>query len=445
MKIKKGIDLPILGTPVQKITPEPSVKTFALRGAVDFIGLKPSMKVAIGDKVKVGQPLFQHKENTDVVFPAPVSGTVIAINRGAKRVLESVVIESDGENTQFEAFSKITKKTKADKILSTLVGSGHFIGFKMRPFNKIPNPAEKPDAIFVTAMDTNPLAVDASVVISANEDAFKAGVDAIAKLTEGKTFVCSRSTTKMPEFDANTTETHVFDGVHPAGNAGTHIHFLRPVSAKKSVWSINYQDVINIGKLALTGLVSYSKVVSLAGPAIQNPRLIQTTMGANVAELIGEDAIGDIRAINGSVLSGDIAMGTLGFVGATATQISVLSGETESRGLGWVIPWFDKFSSVLNVQLSSMCRTKPQAMDVGLNGSFRAIIPMGHFEKLTPLDILPTQLMRAIMVGDTDQAQKLGLLELAEEDIALFAFADIGKNDFLGALRDCLAKVEKEG
>ena len=445
MKIKKGIDLPISGKPIQEIIPALRTTTFALRGLVDFMGLKPSMKVAVGDTVKVGQPLYQHKENTSVVFPAPVSGKVIAINRGAKRVLESVVIQSDGKNTPFNKFSAITKETSAQNILDMIVSSGHFIGFKTRPFNKVPDPAVKPDAIFVTAMDTNPLAVDASVVIQDSKDTFKAGVDAIAKLTDGKTFVCASPSTALPEFSAKTTEIHTFEGKHPAGNAGTHIHFLRPVSATKMVWSINYQYVINIGTLVLTGKVAYDKVISLAGPAMTNPRLVQTTMGANIAELIGNDAQGVVRVINGSILTGDTAMDTLNFVGATTTQVSILSGETDSRGLGWLIPWRDKFSSVFNVHFSSLYRKKPQAMDVGVNGSFRAIIPIGHFETLTPLDILPTQLMRSIIVGDTDQAQKLGLLELAEEDIALFAFADIGKNDFIGALQDCLAKVEKEG
>ncbi|MGB1360922.1 MAG: Na(+)-translocating NADH-quinone reductase subunit A [Alphaproteobacteria bacterium] len=447
MKLKNGINLPVSGEPQQKIVDSNKVKNFALRGAVDFHGLKPSMNVKVGETVKMGQSLFNDKENTEVVFPAPVSGKVVEINRGHRRVLESVVIKSDGKLTPVKKFTKFTSSASSKSIRKALIESGHFSAFRTRPFSKIPNTDSTPDAIFVNTMDTNPLAVDSAVVLGNTKtmEYFVAGVNAVAKLTDGKTFVCAKEGVKLTRFTGKNIKVERFDGCHPAGNTGTHIHFLRPASATKTVWSIGYQDVINIGKLAKDGVLSYEKFVSLAGPKMKNPRVVSTWMGASIPELLGTDAIGEVRAINGSLLSGDGAGYSTSFIGRTATQVSVLSASTDSRGLGWVIPWADKFSSVLNVHLSSLFRSKKQDMDTGLNGSYRAIIPVGHFEKLTPLDILPTQLMRAIIVGDTDMAQKLGLLELDEEDIALFAYADIGKNDFLGALRECLAKVEKEG
>ncbi len=446
MKLKNGINLPVSGNPEQKIVASAQVKLFALRGVVDFHGLKPSMNVRVGDKVKMCQSLFSHKENTEVVFPAPVSGKVVAINRGMRRVLESVVIESDNKFTPIKKFTKITEKTSAKIIKSTLIESGHFSAFRTRPFSKIPDTNSMPDAIFINTMDTNPLAIDSSIVLADEKLKlyFNAGVKIISKLTNGKTFVCKIPSLTLDDISNENIIVSDFEGAHPAGNTGTHIHFLHPVSLTKTVWSIGYQDVINIGKL-INGELSFEKFVSLAGPKVKNPKVIRTHMGANVFELLEGNTKGEVRAINGSLLSGDGLTETTGFVGRIATQISVLSATTDSRGAGWLIPWVDKFSSVLNVHLSSLYRSRKQDMDTGLNGSFRAIISVGHFEKLTPLDILPAQLMRSIIIGDTDTAQKLGLLEMDEEDIALFAYADIGKNDFLGALRECLAKVEKEG
>ena len=446
MKLRNGINLPVSGNPVQEIVASSQVKLFALRGVVDFHGLKPSMNVRVGDKVKMGQSLFSHKENTDVVFPSPASGKVVAINRGVRRALESVVIESDGKFTPIKKFTPIDDNTPANIIKSTLVESGHFSAFRTRPFSKIPDPSSTPDAIFINTMDTNPLAVDSSIVFADEKlnTYFNAGVQIISKLTIGKTFVCKSPKLELDNISNENISVNVFEGAHPAGNTGTHIHFLHPVSSTKTVWSIGYQDVINIGKL-IDGELSFEKFVSLAGPKVVNPKVVKTSMGANVFELLAGNTQGTVRMINGSLLSGDGLSETTGFVGRTATQISVLSATTDSRKVGWLIPWLDKFSSVLNVHISSLYRNRKQDMDTGLNGSFRAIISVGHFEKLTPLDILPAQLMRSIIIGDTDTAQKLGLLEMDEEDIALFAYADIGKNDFLGALRECLAKVEKEG
>ncbi len=331
-------------------------------------------------------------------------------------------------------------------IINTLVRSGLFAYIKTRPYDNVPHPSDRPDAIFINTMDTNPLALDETVVLAHGDNAeyLKSGVEVLSKLTDGTTYVTADPNTMLPVFKGS-VQPERFSGPHPAGMVGTHIHFLRPVSASKTVWTIGYQDVINMGRLATTGILSFDRFVSVAGPEADTPAFVHTTVGADISGIANPKGRNDIRIINGSILTGDAVTPPTAFLGRTTTQISVMSDRTHSRALGWVIPWFDKFSSVLNVHLSAFNRKKLQYFDPALNGSYRALIPVGHLEQLTPLDILPSQLMRYVLIGDTDTAQKLGLLELSEEDIALFAYADIGKNDFLGAFRECLAKVEKEG
>lgn len=444
--LTKGIDLPVMGGVKDKtITPHESLRV-AVRGGVDIHGLKPAMKVKVGDTVTVGQPIFVHKANPQVHYPAPVSGTVVDINRGERRSLQSVVIESDGKDTPIQKFAPLTPKSTRQDVLDTLVASGLFAFFKTRPYDNTPNPADMPDAIFINTMDTHPLSVREGLVINHGDTAqyLKSGAEIIAMLTQGKTFVTAHPDTKLPSFDTSITVEH-FSGPHPAGAVGTHIHFLRPVSATKTVWTIGYQDVINIGRLVSRGVLKFERVIAVAGPESDASGYYRVRVGCAIMPLANPNGRDDVRVINGSILTGDAVNDATAYLGLTTTQVSVMANYTESRAVGWVIPWFDKFSSVLNVHFSAFNRNKEQRFDTALNGSYRALIPVGHLEQLTPLDILPSQLMRYVLIGDTDTAQKLGLLELSEEDIALFAYADIGKNDFLGAFRECLTKVEKEG
>ena len=445
-RLKKGIDLPVMGLVNDKTIKSYTPSLYAVRGAVDVHGLKPAMQVKVGDQVKVGQAIYVNKSNLNVPFVAPVSGKVVEIHRGARRALQSVVIESDDKNTPVKAFSPIDIGANAETIVDVLVESGLFAYLKTRPYDNVPNPADLPDAIFINTMDTNPLALDETVVLADGDNVryLQAGAHILSKLTEGATYVTAHPDTILPKF-GRAVKSVRFSGPHPAGMVGTHIHFLRPVSANKTVWTIGYQDAINIGRLAVTGVLSFDRYVSVAGPEADAPAFIKTKVGASMCGVANPNGRTDLRVINGSILTGDAVHTQTAFLGRTTTQISVMSDHTECRALGWVIPWFDKFSSVLNVHFSAFNRKKLQYFDPALNGSYRALIPVGHLEELTPLDILPSQLMRYVLIGDTDMAQKLGLLELSEEDIALFAYADIGKNDFLGALRACLTKVEKEG
>lgn len=443
-KIKEGLDLPIAGAPSQVISEGNQVSSVAVFGR-DYIDMKPTMMVKEGDRVKLGQILFTDKKTEGVNFTSPGCGVVKSINRGAKRVLRTVVIELDGdEQIEFSKYSADTLASlDAADVVKNLTESGLWTAFKTRPFSKVPAPATKPAAIHVSVMDTNPLAADPIVVISADSDAFKDGLSVISRLTEGKVYVSKAVDTDVavPE-DVEVTE---FSGPHPAGLSGTHMHFIRPVSSKNIAWTIGYQDVIAIGKLFTTGYLNVDRVISLAGPKVINPRLIKTRLGANTEELVRKEIeTGSVRIISGSVLSGRKTNNWASYLGRHHVQLSVLQEGRERQLLGWLNPAGEKFSFT-NALFSSFNRKQKMAMDTSAHGSPRAIVPIGVFEGVMPLDILPTQLIRALVVMDVDAAESLGALELDEEDLALCSFVDSGKHDFGMALRANLAHIEKEG
>jgi Na+-transporting NADH:ubiquinone oxidoreductase subunit A len=407
--------------------------------------MKPTMLVTEGDKVKKGQIIFTDKKTEGVNYTAPASGTVIAINRGARRVFQSLVISVEGnESETFAAYSgSELKSLERSKVVDNLVNSGLWTSFRTRPFSKVPEIASVPNSIFVTAIDTNPLAASPEVVLADQAEAFADGLTVLTRLTEGKVFLCKAPGAKIPTTSDVTVEE--FSGVHPAGLAGTHIHFLDPVSDKKTVWSVNYQDVVAIGKLFVTGELSVERVIALAGPQVKKPRLVRTQIGASLDGLLaGELAEGDNRVISGSVLSGRNAFGAFAFLGRYHNQVSVLLEGRERQMMHYLRAGVEKHS-IMNVFLSKLTGKKSFDMTTTTNGSDRTMLPLGNFERVMPLDILPTQLLRALVVNDTEQAQKLGALELDDEDLALCTYSCSGKFEYGPILRDCLTLIEKEG
>jgi Na+-transporting NADH:ubiquinone oxidoreductase subunit A len=443
--IKKGLDLPISGVPEQVIQDGPAITEVAILGE-EYVGMRPSMAVKAGDIVKKGQILFSDKKNLGVNFTAPASGVVKEINRGAKRVLQSVVISVNGEEpVSFPKYeSAQLAKLERATIVDNLVVSGTWTAFRTRPFSKVPAIDAMPASIFVTAMDTNPLAADAELIINENQQAFTDGLAVLSQLTNGKVYVC-KGEGQLPTSDVSNVEEKLFSGVHPAGLAGTHIHFIDPVSLTKQVWSINYQDVIAFGQLFVTGELYVNKIISLAGPGITKPRLLRTVIGASIAQLTANELVaGDVRVISGSVLCGVTAYGGHAYLGRYHNQISALLEGYEKELFGWGAPGINKHS-VARVFLSALNRAKRFAFTTTTGGSKRAMVPIGQYERIMPLDILPTVLLRDLIVGDSDGAQTLGCLELDEEDLALCTYVCPGKYDYASFLRDNLSKIEKEG
>lgn len=446
VNIKKGLDLPISGSPEQKISDTKLVSKVAIVG-FDYPGMKPTMFVQVGDSVKKGQVLFEDKKTEGVKYTSPTCGKVLEINRGEKRVFQSIVIEvSEGETVQFEKFEAATlPNLNRDQIAHNLVESGMWTSFRTRPYSKVPAIDSKPNSIFVTAMDTNPLSADPEVIIQSSSEAFNNGLTLIEKLTDGKVFVCAKENTSLNVNASSRVVVETFSGPHPAGNAGTHIHFLDPVSDSKQVWTIGYQDVIAVGQLFTSGELFSDRIISLAGPAVKAPRLIKTCLGASLSELTQDEYTGNsVRVISGSVLGGRASRGPVSYLGRYANQISVLEEPKEREFMGWLSPGANKFS-VMNIYLSKLFSGKLFNFTTTTNGSERAMVPIGAYEKIMPLDILPTQLLRSLIVGDTEQAQLLGCLELDEEDLALCTFVCPGKYEYGPILRDNLTRIEKEG
>ncbi|HJO39560.1 MAG: Na(+)-translocating NADH-quinone reductase subunit A [Vicinamibacterales bacterium] len=453
--IRKGLALPITGAPRQEVEAGPAPHAVGVVAA-DYVGLKPTMHVSVGDDIQRGQLLMEDKTLAGVRHTAPAEGRVLAVNRGDRRALQSVVIElSRGERegrpdtTSFSAFSGRHPSGLADdEVRSLLVESGLWTALRARPFSRVANPDVRPHSIFVTAIDTNPLAASVEAVMMGAEGAFDYGLFALSRLTEGPLFVCTPggSTLRLPAIDRLRHEE--FSGPHPAGTVGLHIHRLDPVDRQKVVWHVGYQDVIAIGRLFERGDLSAERVIALAGPSVRNPRLLRTRLGVSLDDLARDElheSDAEHRVISGSVLSGRAAAGDVfGYLGRYHQQVSVLAEGLAREFLGWLGPGFDKYSTI-NTFASTLLPGRRFAFTTSTNGSPRAIIPLGMYERVMPMDLLPTFLARALVMRDVEKAEELGCLELDEEDLALCSFVCPGKTDFGPPLRDVLMEIEKKG
>ncbi len=448
IKILRGLDVPIAGAPKQEVFSAPKPLCVALLPA-DYVGIKPGLLVQENDKVQAGQPLFRDRNQPEVVFTASKGGVVKKIKRGKKRVLESVIIEAD-ENAPSLTFSPVKPEEmlvlEADFVRARLLQSGAWTALRTRPFGKIPSPHSTPEAIFITAMDTHPLSADPRIALKALDPLgkfFHNGVAVLSRLAP--IFLCHAPGEAWPGADLPNVKTQIFEGVHPAGLAGTHIHFLRPASLKHVVWHLNYQDVAAIGALFLEGRFLTERVVALGGPVVKKPRLIKTTLGANLMELTQNELTeGENRVVSGSILGGRTAAGDTAFLGRYHLQIACLHEGREREMFHYFRLGFNKHS-VKNIFISKLLGKPNFAMDTSTNGGARAIVSIGNYEEVMPLDILATPLLRYLVAGDTEMAQKLGALELDEEDLALCSYVCAGKYEYGPILRDVLTRIEKEG
>jgi len=445
IKVRRGLDLPVAGAPEQIVQDGPKISQVAVIGS-DYPGMKPTMAVREGDRVTRGQILFSDKKNQGVVFTAPAAGKVVAINRGERRLFQSLVIDVDGDKAEKFKSYKAAKLSDLDRaeVVDNLVNSGQWVALRTRPYSKVPAIDSSPASIFVTAMDTNPLAADPAVIIAQRSEDFANGLKVLAHLTDGPVNVCVAPDSAVSGEQIDGVRDISFSGPHPAGLPGTHIHFVDPVSADKTVWSIGYQDVIATGALFTTGKLDTARVVALGGPQVTQPRLLSTQLGANLNQLvIGELANDENRIISGSVLAGRKATGAFAFLGRYHNQVSVIREGREREFLHYLRAGVNKHSA-LPIFASSLSK-KLFNMTSSTNGSERAMVPVGGYEDVTALDLLPVQLLRSLIVGDTEMAQKLGCLELDEEDVGLYTYVCVGKHEYGGILRDNLTRIEKEG
>lgn len=446
IKTRKGLDLPIAGAPEPVIESGPQVRSVAVLGE-DYPGMKPTMSIKEGDRVKRGQVLFTDKKNEGVRYTAPAAGTVSGIHRGAKRALLSVVIELDGDDAEQFASYPRADLGNLDRaaVVDNLVASGLWTALRTRPFSKVPALDGEPHSIFVTAMDTNPLAGDPALIIDEYAEQFGAGLDVLARLTEGKLFVCHAAGSNVPTGSDAKITPEAFAGIHPAGLPGTHIHFLDPVGPHKTVWFVGYQDVIAMGFLFLDGVLWNERIVAFGGPGAKRPRLLRTLLGASLTDLAsGELADGDQRVISGSVLSGHAAEHPVEYLGRYHVQVSVLPEDRERRLFGYLTPGPDRHS-VFPIYLSKWLGKRPLKFTTTTNGSPRGMVPVGTYERVMPMDILPTQLLRSLLVKDLETAINLGCLELDEDDIAVCTYVCPAKYEYGPVLRDVLTTIEKEG
>lgn len=447
IEIRRGLDLPITGKPEQSIVPGSPVRSVAVVGS-DYHGMKPTMAVQVGDKVTLGQQLFSDKKTPGVIYTSPAAGIVAAIHRGPRRVLQSVVIDIEGDDEEhFASYAAAELSSLSrDQVQDNLLRSGQWTALRTRPYSKVPAPDSQPHSIFVTAMDTQPLAGDPRQVIAESIDDFNNGLSVLSRLTEGKVYVCTAADAQLELKTSDRINVHGFAGPHPAGNAGTHIHFLDPVGVgHKTVWSIGYQDVIAFGKLFTSGRISVERVVALAGPQVEKPQLLRTRLGANLDELTAGLLLpGENRVISGSVFGGRQSLGPFAFLGRYHNQVSVLLEGRERPFLHYLSLGSNRFSA-FPIYLSKFLKGKQFNFTTSTNGSERAMVPVGTYERVMPLDILPTQLLRALIVGDTETAQQLGCLELDEEDLALCTFVCPGKYEYGPILRENLTTIEREG
>jgi len=414
--IRRGRDIPFPGAPAQALRDGAPVGAVALQGS-DFSSLRPFFHVEVGDKVAEGQPILIDRRRPEIAFVSPASGTIVALNRGHRRTLDSVVVRVNGE--QAKTFSPPRRPDNAS-VRSLLLESGQWPAFRTRPFERIPDPSAVPAAIFVTAMSTEPLSANAAVVLQPHVEQFKAGLEAIRHLASGPLFVCRGADPGYPAIDADDQVRVVeFGGPHPAGLPGTHIHFLRPAGRQRQVWHICYQDVIAVGHLMQTGRIWTQRVISMAGPAVRAPGLVRTCLGADLNDLLADELTeGDVNVISGSVLSGRPAH----YLGRYHAQVTALRTRQPERKYG------------ITASLAEFLRRCEAA----------SIIPIAAYDNVMPLDIFAVPLLRALSIGDIETAESLGCLELAEDDMQLLSHVCPARLDYGALLRRTLNEIEKQ-
>jgi len=444
IRIKKGVSIKLTGSAERVYANIPASEYYVVKPS-DFTGLTPKLTVKVGDKVQAGSSLFFNKENPSVIIASPVSGEVSEIRRGEKRKILSVVVKADAKIT-YKEFSKAeAKNLSREQIIEQMLTAGVWPFVRQRPFAVIANPADMPKAVFISAFDSAPLACDSDFVLHGMEKEFQAGLDIVTKLTEGTTHlnIDGNSNSSAVFTNAKGVQINKISGPHPAGNVGVQIHHIDPINKGEVVWYMYPQDVIAIGRLFSEGKYDATRLVALAGSQVEKPRYYRSLQGAAITTMTkGNIKEGDNRFINGNVLTGThiAADGNLGFYNC---EISVIPEGKEQDFLGWLLPGFSKFS-LSRTFFSWINPKKEYAISANMNGEERAYVVTGQYEKVLPMDVYPQHLIKAIMIGDIELMENLGIYEVAEEDFALCEFACTSKIPVQEILREGLDLVRKE-
>ena len=451
LTLKKGYDIQLEGVAPREFINCDMPTKFAIK-PTDFPGLKPKLLVAVGDEVKVGSPLFHEKGKETVLFTAPVAGKVCAINRGARRKVLSIVVESNGsgEHHQLQSLAQDSAAMNREEVLALILESGLFPMITRRPFARIADPEKLPRDIFITAADTAPLAPSVSLIAHENEAAMVAGINALAKLTDGKvniTFAQADAGLGDAIKDANAV-IHTVQGPHPAGNVGVHIHHIAPIKGRNDiVWTLNLQALIYIGTLFQTGKLDFNTIVAVAGSAATKRGYVKTLIGAPIASIVGAQYDDNVRIISGNVLTGK-QESIDGYVGITDTMVTIIPEATEANFFltkGWSSPGFGA-ESFWRIFAGKFIRpSKGYVKDTRLGGGARNFVATGVYEQVLPMDVYPAYLSKSIMYRDIEEMEGLGIYELAEEDLAICEYICPSKVEFQTVLRDGLTYVETEG
>ena len=441
IKLKKGFDINLAGKAENKISDAKNPETFAIK-PTDFPNItRPKLLVEEGDKVKAGTPILYDKMSDTVMHCSPVSGEIVEIKRGEKRKLLEIKILADAEISYEEhksySISDLNNLDKEEAKTQMLKG-GVWPHIIQRPYGIIANPEDKPKAIFISAFDTNPLAPDYNVSLKGDDEAFKAGLAVLKRLTEGKVHLNISADQETPDMFAKAegVEINKFSGKHPAGNVGVQIHHLDPMNKGEVAWTVKPYGVAQIGKLFLTGKYDASKIIALTGSEVKNPQYYKTIAGCSIKNMIQDNIASDhVRYISGNVLTGE-RIDEDGYVGFYDAQVTVVPEGDFEELLGWIKPTTEKLSFHRAIGLLSfMNKNKEYVLNTNTNGEERAFVMTGEFEKVLPMDVLPTYLFKAIMAEDFDEMEALGIFEVIEEDIALCEFIDVSKHDLQSLLR----------
>ena len=446
IKITKGLNLSLEGEINHQVLPQ--IKNLTSRVAIlgkDFHGIRPTMFVSEGQQVTQGEKLFEDKKNPGYFHLSPVNGTISEINRGDRRSFLSMVIEKNNDDASFEVDTTFDKNS--DQILNFLKNFGLLSLFRTRPFSKVPLVGSLPNKVFISLIDSNPLSFDPTLVLKDNLEAFNKGLEIISHLPKEGVHVGILENNALDIYKSENIHYHTFSGPHPIGLVGTQIHQISPASLLNQIWTIGYQELIKIGKTVLTGYQSNEKYISISGPQVFNPDILLTDFGACVEELTaGRLMEEDNRLISGSVLCGHACEGPLAYLSIFSNQLTVIreANQDDREFLNWLRPEIKKHSS-LRMFFTSAFKNYKYNLTSALNGGFRAIVPVGIYEDVFPMNLMITQLLKAIVTEDTELAQSLGVLELDEEDLALCTYSCPSKYDYGLILRNILDKIEKDG